>query len=72
MKKIHAEQGPRLTMEVSERERAIAKAAKKEFKEILKALDKALNVIYDLRDAIVKQRPSQEELENKYRGRLLR
>lgn len=72
MKKIHADQGPQLTMEVSERERAIAKAAKKEFKDILKSLDKALDVIYDLRDAIVKQRPSQEDLQKKYKGRLLR
>lgn len=64
--------GPQLTMEISERERAIAKASKKEFKEILKSLNKALNVIYDLRDAIVRQRPSKEDLENKYRGRLLR
>ena len=71
MKKIHAEQS-RLTMDVSDRERTIAKAAKKEFKEILKELDEALNVIYDLRDAIVKQRPNQNDLVNKYKGRLLR
>jgi len=72
MRQIHADQGPRLTMEVSERERALAKAAKKEFKSILKDLDKALDVIYDLRDAIVKERPSQDDLQNTYRGRLLR
>ena len=72
MIKIHADQGPRLTMEVSEDERATAKNAKKEFKEILKELDEALKIIYDLRDAIVQQRPSKNDLQNKYRGRLLR
>jgi len=72
MRKIHADQGPRLTMQVSERERSLAKTAKEEFKEILKDLDSALEVIYDLRDAIVEQRPSKEDLRNVYRGRLLR
>jgi hypothetical protein len=72
MIKIHADQGPRLTMEVSERERSLAKAAKKEFKDILRDLDNALDIIYDLRDAIVQQRPSKEDLKNTYRGRLLR
>ena len=72
MKKIHADQGPRLTIEVSERERSLAKAAKKEFKEILKDLDDALKIVYDLRDAIVEQHPSKEDLQNTYRGRLLR
>jgi len=72
MKKIHADQGPRLTMQVSERERSLAKTAKKEFKAILEDLDNALKVIYDLRDAIVQQRPSKEDLESQYRGRLLR
>jgi hypothetical protein len=72
MRKIHADQGPRLTMEVSERERSLAKAAKKEFKAILKDLDNALEVIFELRDAIVQQRPSKEDLQNTYRGRLLR
>lgn len=72
MRQIHADQGPRLTMEVSERERVLAKAAKKEFKDILKDLDNALKVIYDLRDAIVQERPSKEDLQNTYRGRLLR
>jgi mevalonate kinase len=72
MRKIHADQGPRLTMQVSERERSLAKAAKEEFKGILKDLDSALKIIYDLRDAIVQQRPSKEDLQNVYRGRLLR
>ena len=71
MKKIRAE-GPQLTMDVSERERALAKVAKKEFKEILKYLERALNIIYDLRDAIVKLSPSQDDLGGKYKGRLLR
>lgn len=72
MKKIRAEEGPRLTIEVSEREKSVAKAAKKEFKEILKDLNNALSIIYDLRDAIVQQRPSKEDLQNTYKGRLLR
>ena len=72
MRKIHADYGPRLTMEVSEDERATAKNAKKEFKDILKELDEALKVIYDLRDAIVQQRPSKDDLKSQFRGRLLR
>lgn len=71
MIKTYANQGPRLSVEVSEQERSIAKEAKKEFKEILGDLDDALKVIYDLRDAIVEQRPSKEDLQT-YSGRLIR
>lgn len=63
---------PRLTLEVTEKEREVAKAAKKEFKDLLKQLDDALRLIFDLKDAVVKERPSQEDLKTKYRGRFLR
>jgi len=72
MTKIQADQNPRFTIEVSEQEKEAAKALKKEFKDILKELGDAINVIYDLRDAIVQQRPTKEDLKNTYRGRLLR
>lgn len=72
MKKIHANQGPQLTMDVSDREREVAKLAKKKFKKILKELTDALNIVYDLRDAIVEEHPTKEDLRNKYKGRLLR
>ena len=72
MKHIHADQGPQLRLEVTERERASAKAIKKNFKRILKDLDEALKIVYDLRDAIVEERPSKDDLSNVFRGRLLR
>lgn len=72
MRHIHAEQGPQLRLDVTERERASAKSIKKDFKIILKDLDEALRIVYDLRDAIVEERPSKEDLTNKFRGRLLR
>ncbi len=64
--------GPRMTLEITDAEREIAKKVKKEFKQISKELDSALKVVLDLRDAIVEQRPSKEDLKNKYRGRLVR
>lgn len=72
MKHIHAEQGPRLRLEVTERERAAAKNIKKTFKQIADDLEESLAIIYELRDAIVQERPSKEDLKNKFRGRLLR
>ena len=59
-------------LNVSDTERMVAKELKQEFKVILKKLDNALDSIIDLKEAIVKQRPTQEELKNKYMGRLLR
>jgi len=64
--------GPRFVLNVSDTERMVAKELKQEFKVILKKLDNALDSIIDLKEAIVKQRPTQEELKNKYMGRLLR
>lgn len=64
--------GPRMTLEITDAERDAAKLVKKEFKQISKELDKAIKVVLDLRDAIVEQRPTKEDLKNKYRGRLLR
>lgn len=72
MKNIRATSGPRLTLEITERERNLAKNIKKEFKEILKDLDDALKTVFDLRDAVVKERPSKDKLHGEYRGRLLR
>lgn len=72
MRHTYAEQGPQLRLEVTERERESAKAIKQNFKEILKDLDKSLDVIYDLRDALVGERPSKEDLGNRFHGRLLR
>lgn len=67
-----ADQKTRLKLEVSERERATAKEIKTDFASLLKELDDALKVIYDLRDAIVQQRPSKDDLKTQYQGRLLR
>lgn len=64
--------GPRMVLNITDQERAVAKEAKKEFGEHLKRLEKALRTITDLRDAIAEQRPSKEDLKGKYRGKLLR
>lgn len=72
MKNTIAETGPRMTLEISQQERIIAKNIKKEFKQILRELEDAITVVVDLKESITEQRPSKEDLNNKYRGRLLR
>ncbi len=72
MRRLNADTGPRLTLVVTDEERAIAKEIKSDFKQILKQLDTAVKSVVDLRDAIVEQRPTKETLKGKYRGRLLR
>jgi hypothetical protein len=72
MKITTADTGPRMTLEISQQERLIAKNLKKEFKQILRELEDAITVIIDLKEAITEQRPSKDDLANKYRGRLLR
>lgn len=72
MRRLNADTGPRMSLVVTDAERAIAKQIKDDFKKILAKLDTATKVIVDLRDAIVEQRPSKEDLQKKYRGRLLR
>lgn len=64
--------GPKMVLVISDEERAIAKELKVDFKKNIKNLDKAVKTIVDLRDAVVNQRPSKEELKDKYTGRLLR
>lgn len=64
--------GPQMTLEITDAERQAAKLVKKEFKQISKELDAAVKVVLDLRDAIVEQRPSKDELKTKYKGRLIR
>ena len=64
--------GPKMTLEITERERQVAKNVKKEFKTISRELDEAVKVVLDLRDAIVNQRPTKDDLDKTYRGRLLR
>ena len=41
-----ADTKPRFTLEVTDREREVAKNAKKEFKQLLKQLDDALKLIF--------------------------
>jgi uncharacterized protein YlxP (DUF503 family) len=70
--KTIADLGPRLTVQISEQEKQLAKNAKIEFKAVLKELKEAIEVIIDLKDSITSQHPSKEDLANKYKGRLLR
>ena len=65
MKKSKAVTGPQMVLDVTDEERAIAKQIKDEFKKILKKLDNSVKVVIDLRDAIVKQRPSKDDLSTK-------
>jgi hypothetical protein len=64
--------GPRLTVQISPEEKQLAKNAKIEFKAVLKELKDVIGTILDLRDSINDQHPSKEDLDNKYKGRLLR
>jgi hypothetical protein len=64
--------GPRMTLMVTDNERAVAKQVKEDFRNILQKLDKSVRSITDLRDAMAEERPSKEDLKHKYRGRLLR
>ena len=67
-----ADTGPRMNVDITPKERTAAKEVKAEFKIILKELEKATNVVMDLRDALVEERPSKDVLKSKYRGRLVR
>jgi regulator of sigma D len=67
-----ADTGPQMVLDVTDEERSIAKEVKNDFKEILRKMDQAIIVILDLRDAVIEERPSREDLKNKYKGRLLR
>ena len=71
MTQICSAKGPQLTIDVSEREQAIAKNTKEEFKQILSDFSDALKIVLELRDAIVQERPDQNTLKN-YQGRFLR
>ena len=72
MKTSYAETGPRMNLVVTDRERAIAKQIKAGFKQLVDKLDDSVKSIQDLRDAILEQRPSKEDLKSRYSGRLLR
>lgn len=67
-----SEMSPRLTVNITDEERNTAKVAKKQFKASLKDLKAAIKVILDLRDSILQQHPSKEQLNAQYKGRLLR
>lgn len=71
MKKI-SNQKTMLTLQITEEEKAIAKQSKIEFKLVLKELKDAIKIVLELRDSILEQRPSKENLNTQYRGRLLR
>lgn len=67
-----ADLGPRLTVTITPEEKQLAKDSKAEFKAVLKELKAAIEIVLDLRDSILEQRPSKEDLSKKYKGRLLR
>jgi regulator of sigma D len=64
--------GPQMILDITDEEKKIAGAVKTEFKEVLRKIDDAIHVVTDLRDAIVNERPSKEDLKSKYAGRLIR
>jgi len=63
---------PRFTVQITDSEKKRAVEIKKQFKEVLREMDKSLQTVYDLRDAIVQDRPSKDDLKTKYVGRMLR
>jgi len=64
--------GTKVNLKITDSEISIAKEVKEDIKSIVKKLEKATKVILDLKDAIVQQRPSKDDLSNKYRGKFLR
>ena len=72
MKISKADVGPRMNLDITDRERQSAKSVKECFSKSLDKLDDAVRTVTDIRDAIVSQRPSKKDLQKKYRGRLLR
>jgi len=62
----------RMVLEITNNERTIAKEIKSNFKKILKKMNIAVQTIIDLKNAISDERPSKDNLKNKYHGRLLR
>lgn len=63
---------PQMTLEITDKEREIAKKTKAEFKAIVKELDDAIRIVSDLKNSVIDQKPSREDLKGKYHGRLLR
>lgn len=67
-----ADTGPRMNLAITPQEREVAKAVKAEFKKALHDLEDAMKTIITIREAVVEERPTKEDLKNKYLGRLLR
>lgn len=63
---------PKMVLQITQKEKDVAKAIKADFKKILRKMNAAIRIISDLRDAIVNQRPEKTDLMGKYSGRLLR
>jgi hypothetical protein len=68
----NSESGTRMVLNVTDTERTIATKVKSDFKIVLDRIDKAIKIVIDLKNAIVEQHPSKEELKQKYFGRMLR
>ena len=64
--------GPQNSLQITELELSTAREVKEQIKEVLKKLDAATKTIIDLKDALITQRPSKDELNSKYKGKLLR
>jgi len=67
-----AESGTRMVLNVTDAERAKASEVKDDFKKVLNKIDDSIKIITDLKNSIVEQRPTKDDLQNKYLGRLLR
>ena len=65
-------QNTRFVFNITPDEIETAKEVKRDFDGILENLDEALKTITQIRDAIIKQHPSQDELIKKYKGRMIR
>jgi hypothetical protein len=64
--------GPKSSLQITELERSTALEVKEQVKDVVKKLDAAVKTITSLKDAVISQRPSKDDLSNKYRGKLLR
>lgn len=67
-----ADTGPKMTVDITPSEKEVAKKSKKKFVKSLDLLEKAVDTILDIKEAIASERPSKDDLKNKYRGKFLR
>lgn len=68
----NAKNGPQMVLDITNKEKDVARNSKQEFRDVLKKLAKCVSIIVEFKNAIVSQNPQDEELNIKYHARILR